>query len=143
MRSILRSVWLATGLLFLTFITSSAHPGTGPAESIADQWSEYEAAVIDAATYKKGHLPPLTRLEFDSSTMAATVVTLTDYDYLLGQQSVTHYVWVTAVPEVQQKCKAFTESDLDLRLKQLLGLRPDAKLKCFVTPHARRSQGHL
>lgn len=136
MRSMLRSVLMATSLLLLTFMTSAVRPGVGPSESIENQWKEYDDAVIDAAIYKRGNLHALHPLKFDSATMTETVVTLTNYDYSMGMQSVPLYLWVTAVPEVQQECRAFGESDLKLRLKQLLGLQPDApNVKYFVTLH--------
>lgn len=133
MRSILRSVLLATGLLLLTFMTASARLRASPNESIEDQWNEYDAAVKDAATYKKGNLHPLRPLSFDESTMTATVVTLTDFDYPIGVQAVPREVWVTVVPEVKDRCIDFRGPDLELRLKQLLGLWPGKKIKHFVT----------
>ena len=43
-------------------------------------------------------------------------------------------IWVTAAPSIQEMCKIFykTEKNLDLRLRQLLGLRPDTEETIFL-----------
>lgn len=105
----------------------------------ADLWKHYTLAVTDSAVYRHDNLRPLVPLKFDPSTFTTTVVTLTNYDYPLGEQSTSRAVWVTAVPEVQEKCKKFTEPDLALRLRQLLGLQPDATIRYFVTMRVRSS----
>jgi hypothetical protein len=98
-----------------------------------DQWQRYNETVLDSAVYRHENLRPLYPLKFDSLALTTTVATLTTYDYKLGQQPLSRAVWVTAVPEVQQKCRKFTEPDLAMRLRQLLGLQPDAKIQYFVT----------
>ena len=64
--------------------------------------------------------------------MNTAVVTLTGYDYPLGPQTLGRYIWVTEVPEVQQKCQKFSTGELELSLRELLGLQPDAKIGNFV-----------
>ena len=102
-------------------------------QDAADLWKHYNFTVSDAAVYRHENLRPLFPLKFDPATLTTTVVTLTTYDYQLGQQTLSRAVWVTAVPEVQQKCTRFQEPDLEMRLRELLGLQPDAKIKNFVT----------
>lgn len=128
------SFWVIVFLL--VFPASAAVSGDRTAE---DLWRHYNRSVADAAVYRHENLRPLHPLKFDASTLTTTVVTLTGYDYPLGTQSLSGAEWVTAAPEVQQKCKAFTEPDLELRLRQLLGLQPDGKFKYFVTMTVRSS----
>ena len=117
----------------LVFPASGAQPDT------ADLWKRYNITVSDAAVYRHENLRRLVPLKFDPSTMSVTVVTLTNHEYMLGQQSTAREVWVSPAPEVQQKCRAFTDPDLLLRLRQLLGLQPDAQERYFVTITVRAS----
>jgi hypothetical protein len=57
--------------------------------------------------YKFSNLRPLMPLKFDTTTNTASVVTLTDYPYKLGDTTLPVYLWVTAVPEVQNICRGF------------------------------------
>lgn len=90
----------------------------------------YNAAIYDAAVYKSSNLRPLMPLEFDS-TKAVSVVTLTNSNYKLGKTKLSDDVWVTAVPEVRDVCRGFSD-DLEQRLRQLLGLHPSEKFTNFV-----------
>jgi len=129
-----------TAFLLLLVLSSATLPNfaqTAPShsssdDSVASQWVRYNATVIDAATWREENLRPLFPLRFEPETMTTTVVTLTARDYAPGPQGLGGYVWVTAVPEVQQKCKGFKEKDLALRLRQLLGLQPEAQFQHFV-----------
>ena len=121
----------AAVLLALTFFTS--FKTLELEDSIKDQWSRYNAAVVDSAIYRHENLRPLTPLAFEGPSGTTTMVTLTDWNYPLGRQTLTRDIWVTAVPEVQKKCRSFKEKDLALRLRQLLGLQPEASVTNFVT----------
>ena len=104
-----------------------------------DLWKTYNASVVDSAVYRHENLRQLRPLKFDPKTLITTVATLTGYDYPMGQQSLSRAVWVTGVPEVQEKCRKFTDPDLALRLRQLIGLQPNAKFQYFVTMTVRSS----
>ena len=108
-------------------------------DSSADVWKRYNFAVSDSAIYRHENLRRLHPLKFDPQTLTTTVVTLTNYDYPSGVQSLSRAVWVTAVPEVQEKCSKFSDPDLGLRLRQLIGLQPDAKFQYFATKTVRSS----
>ncbi|HLJ28875.1 MAG TPA: hypothetical protein VKY85_19350 [Candidatus Angelobacter sp.] len=120
-------------LVLLLVLTCATSGRTGPAQWSDDLWRHYDETVSDAAAYRHENVRHLHPLKFDPATMTTTVVTLTGYDYPMGSQSLSRNIWVTAVPEVQQKCQAFTDPDLELRLRQLLGLQPNAKIGNFVT----------
>lgn len=130
-----RFVFSFTLCVILLFVCFS--PSTVNAQSdVPDQReiTAYNAAINDAAVYKFSNLRPLYPLKFDPTTNTVTVVTLTDYPYTIGTMTLPKdlYLWVTQVPEVQNICRSFT-GDLELRLKQLLGLRPGARFTNFVT----------
>jgi hypothetical protein len=133
-----RSLLIRLSLLSLLVLLSAGL--TQSVESMDELWKRYDMVVVDSAVYRHDNLRRLFPLKFDESTMTTTVVTLTNYPYPRGQQSLSRYVWVTAVPEVQQKCRKFTDSDLQLRLRELLGLQPSASIGSFVTMTVRADQ---
>ena len=88
-------------------------------------------SIYDAAVYKESNVRPLHPLEFDSSTLTTKVVTLTGYNYAKGSNTLSRDVWVTAVPEVRDKCQG-VRGDLAMWLRELLGLHPDSNVTHFV-----------
>ena len=134
MRSKSRFISIAVRLclLLLLVLTSAALKETTSRQSPDDLWVRYNATVADSATYRHENLRRLFPLRFDPATMNTAVVTLTGYDYPLGPQTLGRYIWVTEVPEVQQKCQKFSTGELELSLRELLGLQPDAKIGNFV-----------
>lgn len=91
----------------------------------------YNASIYDSAVYKFSNLRPLRPLKFDPVTKTVNVLTLTSFNYKLGQTQLPVYVWVTGVPEVQEVCRGFS-GNLELRLQQLFGLHPNRKFTDFV-----------
>jgi len=128
--------YACVGLLCLLFSLPAAvqETRTTPVE---DQWRQYNEAVIQSATYSHDNLRDLFPLNFDPPAMTTKVVTLTTFAYQLGTQTIPVYLWVTAVPEVKTKCGNFTDPDLALRLRQFLGLQPEAQVGNFVTMTVR------
>jgi hypothetical protein len=124
-------------LLLLLVLTSAALKEAKSGESLEDLWTRYNTTVVDSAVYRHENLRQLFPLKFDASTMTTSVVTLTGYNYPQGQQTLSRYIWVTAVPEIQQKCEKFASEDLELSLRELLGLQPNAKIGNFVTMTVR------
>jgi len=121
-------------LIFLLFVALSSEHRQAFAQSQTDIENQrtYTNAIYDASVYKFSNLRPLKPLKFDPVTHTARVVTLTSFGYELGRTKPLQVdVWVTAVPEVQQACQAFT-GDLALRLKQFLGLPPNQQFTNFV-----------
>lgn len=127
-------LWLS---VFLLVFPASAAVWDEPGS--ADLWGRYNFTVADSAVYRHENLRRLHPLKFDPQTLTTKVVTLTNYDYPAGVQSLSRAVWVTAVPEAQEKCSKFPEQDLALRLRQLFGLQPDAKFQYFVSMTVRSS----
>ena len=121
--------FLSCSLIVLVFPASAA-VWDDPSNEL---WKHYNATVTDSAVYRHENLRRLHPLKFDPQTFTTTVVTLTNDAYPAGVQTLSRAVWVTAVPEVQEKCSKFSDQDLALRLRQLLGLQPDAKFQYFVT----------
>jgi hypothetical protein len=98
--------------------------------------SAYLTAIYEAAVYKFSNIRPLKPLVF-GPTNTTLVVTVTGYNgYNLGDLVLDREVWVTAVPEVKESCRAFS-GDIPLRLRQLLGLPPTLGVDKFVTFEVR------
>jgi hypothetical protein len=113
------------------FANGCAHaPRGGGADGSSRQRARYEAAVVDAAVVETAEIVPLRPLPTGADGRA-TVVTLTDYAYTVGSQELGREVWVTVVPEVQERCRRFG-SDPRLRLLQLLGLPPHKPIVHFA-----------
>ncbi len=87
----------------------------------------YHAAIHAAAVVDASAVRPLRPVASDP----VRVVTLTSYPYSLGKTSLNVDVWVTLVPEVRDICQGFGD-DLELRVKQLIGLMPSKTYTHFV-----------
>lgn len=105
----------------------------------AENVKAYNESIYDSSVYKFSNLRPLKPLIFSDSTNSTTVVTLTNYNgYKVGaENTLTRDVWVTAVPEVKNLCQTFS-GDVEMRLRQLLGLHPNQKFDKFVTMEVKR-----
>jgi len=75
----------------------------------------------------------------DHVLMISLTSTSKYYDSSLGgpYKTENHYIWVTAVPEVEAFVRQYrkshgAESDIEPRLRQLLGLTPNANITKFV-----------
>lgn len=98
----------------------------------------YNAAMLDSTVYRFSNLRPLKPLQFDPVTKTVQVVQLTEFrGYTLGDNKLGKYVWVTAVPEVRERCQGFS-GDLEMRLRQLLGLPPYQEIIHFVVMDVRQ-----
>jgi hypothetical protein len=99
----------------------------------------FNAAISDAAVYRKANLRRLVPLKFDPGSGTARVVTLTGDIYpKAGPRKLRRDVWVTAVPEVRDRCKG-VEKDLAVFLRQLLGLHPNARFTHFVVMDVKKA----
>ena len=135
MRRKLRSLFSV--VLILVMFPAAA--SVSDAQAGPELWQRYNAAVVDSAVYRHENLRHLLPLSFDPDTLTASVVALTGDAYPLGVQNLSQEVWVTGVPEIQEKCQKFKDHDLALRLRQLIGLQPNAKFQYFVTMTVRVS----
>ena len=123
-------------LLLLGYVGSTRAFQSDPDQSSI--LAAYNAAIYDAAVYKSSSVRPLKPLEFDS-TKAVSVVTLTNSKYELGKTRLSGEVWVTAVPEVRNVCRGFS-NDLEQRLRQLLGLHPSEKFTNFAVMRVKEKE---
>jgi hypothetical protein len=117
-------------VLLLAACTPAASPvGPAPAASID---AIYTQAIARAAVYAPEHVLPLFPAVPDADGNVR-VVTLTDWNYAPGTQTLEQDVWVTVVPEARDSCRSWRhEGDLVMRLRQLLGLRPADSVAHFV-----------
>jgi hypothetical protein len=111
-------------LTFSVFAQSDKDPG---------YLSVYNKAIYDSAVYEFSDLRPLLPLKFDPATKTATVATLTSYNYQMGTTTLSRDVWVSGYPEVQNICKTYPKDELEMSLRQLLGLSPASMFTSFVT----------
>jgi hypothetical protein len=124
-----RARFAAAALLSLA-AACAPRTGAAPAAPAPTAQAAYEAAVLDAAVYRPGDVRPLLPLAPDSAGRVR-VTTLTDSLYTVGAAELAKDVWVTLVPEVRDACRRFS-GDLAMRLRQLLGLRPDDEVRVFA-----------
>ncbi len=149
-RSIERSLkfFAALFLLVVFGFGNNASAFQNASKPSQDLMAAYNAAIYDSSVHKFSNIRRLYPLKFDPDTKTATVVTLTNYDYTSGGKYKppfrtdmgTHYTWVSAVPEVQNLCRNFPASDLQLNLSQLLGLPPKSPFEYFVTMEVMSGQ---
>lgn len=81
-------------------------------------WNRYQMATFDSAVYQRWNVRPLFPLVPDPNG-EVLVATLTSHGHVPDGE-----IWVTAVPEVQTICRAFS-GDVEMKLRQLIGLPPD------------------
>ena len=111
-------------------------PEATPEQPLAGEtqalWAAYERTVYDSAIYQRWNVRPLRPLMADDKGLVL-VATLTSRDAKVGDTvSVGPYgMWVTGVPEVQTICRGFGDN-VAMRLRQLLGLPPDADTSRFL-----------
>lgn len=118
-----------------TAVGGPGHPSPTPAPA-ADVRQLYAQALANAALYEERNVLPLFPAVADAEGMVH-VVTLTTWNYAPGEQTLDRDVWVTAVPEVRDSCNSWREeTDLVMRLRQLLGLRPGDSVAHFVEMRA-------
>jgi hypothetical protein len=95
-------------------------------------WNAYDRATYDSAIYIRYNVRRLYPLIADQSG-DVLVVMLTRHDGEVGKPITVGPggMWVTALPEVQTVCRTWS-GDLEMRLRQLLGLPPDAIVDHFL-----------
>lgn len=101
---------------------------------------EYRRAIYDSAVFDSAHVRPLKAVTGDT----VTVLTWTSREsaekyYPAGRSVLGIDLWVTLVPEVKEKCAAFSDDSLDLRMQQLLGLPPKKEDRLFVEMRIAKS----
>lgn len=131
-------VWAVALLLLLGCVGSApAFQKVAAGQKLEKTSGEaYDAAKIDARCCKPENLRRLKPLQFDSDGRAV-VVTLTDKKFEDKMHRFSADRWVTLPSEVQGICRGFTDN-LEMRLRQLLGLPPDDKFDKFVLMSVRR-----
>ena len=128
----------------LTRVTDANYPG----EEKAPWPEEYSQAISDALNPEADEIPndlvritrdnrKLTWRQFDDGDRVLMVSLVGDtryYQDYVGRNYDTgsHYIWVSAVPELQLRCQNYHTDDLYLRLRQVMGLTPDTRLEAFL-----------
>jgi hypothetical protein len=145
-----RSAALAFLVLFLLAGTAGAQPfrrkvstpGTPPVINAETQllWNQYERAVYDSCVYQRWNLRKLRPLTI-ATDGTVKVATLTSSDGKIGDPITAGSggIWVTGVPEVQTICQQWRgpAAVIEMRLRQLIGLPPDADTPRFLVLQAK------
>lgn len=94
----------------------------------------YDRAIYDSSVYRAENLRPLRPLQPDEHG-EVVVATLTSHDGTVGELLTIggQGTWVTGFPEVQTICRKWTTGDVEMRLRQLIGLPPDAHIPRVLT----------
>jgi hypothetical protein len=142
MRKIL---WVALALVLST--SAFAQPFRKRVEapsaplSAVDQtlWNLYFKAIYDSSVYQQVNLRQLRPLVPDSNGNILGA-TLTSRNGTVGQPlpSGNGGIWITGVPEVQDICRGWT-GDIPMRLRELIGLPPDADIPRVITLQVQAS----
>ena len=115
--------------------------GKGTTAKLQDATPEtlYQAAIQDAAVASTDEVFPLKAPTGDRVTVLTWVSDKYLSSYPVGSRTTLSWgnVWVTLVPEVQEKCRQYSDVDLRLRLQQLLGLPPKEESRTFVVMEAK------
>ena len=131
-----RLIFTASLLLTATLAAQPYHKLI-PRSRITDEHRRlrvlYDKAIYDASVYKPEHIRKLRPLQIDANgeVLVATVTSLDgDPGTLLTASDAG--IWVTGVPEVKDICLTWT-SDIDMRMRELLGLPPEADVPRVLT----------
>jgi hypothetical protein len=108
------SVIFLTAALLLSACTTAQQAALDPA-------ALYRSVVFDTAVYQRDHVHELRPLISTDGTVL--VVSLRGSALAKGTLKTDREMWVTGVPEVRDRCRAF-DGDVLARLHQLLGLTP-------------------
>lgn len=123
----------AAALLTAACAPAAAPVSTGPTPAAAPSSTAaiFAQAMADAAMYSPENVLPLFPVVPDANGNVQ-VVTLTTWNPAPGPQPLQRESWVTVVPEVRDSCNSWQDEDVMMRLRQLLGLRPEDTKTTFV-----------
>jgi hypothetical protein len=103
-------------------------------------WNQYERALYDSTVYERWNIRKLRPLTI-AADGTVLVATLTSRDGKPGDTITAGNsgMWVTGVPEVQSICQKWrgTPDTIEMRLRQLIGLPPDAEIPRFLVLRAQ------
>lgn len=96
----------------------------------------YDHAMVQAGVWRPQHLRELKPVVPDANGEVVVVTLKGEWvKWENGPMQAERDIWVTVVPEVQERCRAFT-GDKPMRLRQLLGLTPTQNVTWFYTIRA-------
>ena len=116
----------------LALVMLSACATTSPAPVATN--TAYDASIYQAAVFRPENLRPL-KPALPDANGKVLVTTLTDskHAWSTGPQTLPFSPWVSVVPEVKDKCRAYEGRDLAMFLRQIIGLQPDQDVAQFIT----------
>lgn len=103
-------------------------------------WNQYQRAMYDSSVYQRWNVRKLRPLTADADGMVL-VASLTARDGKVGDTVTAGRsgMWVTGVPEVRDICRQWrgTPDAIEMHLRQLIGLPPDADTARFLILRAQ------
>ena len=134
--NMIKRLWILVAAIAIS--ASAQTPPRFPAEQ-QTLWNDYFRSIYDSAVYERNNVRELYPLRADADGNVL-VTTLGRRDGNAGDPlpSTGDGVWVTIVPEVQTICRTF-RGDVNMQLRQLLGLPPDADVPRFLVLRAKAS----
>lgn len=121
---------IVPALLALLMLSACATTSPTPVTTNA----AYEAGIYQSVVFRPENLRPL-KPALPDANGEIYVTTLTDskFAWKTGPQPLGYSAWVTIVPEVKEKCHAYTGNDVAMFLRQIIGLKPDQDVTQFIT----------
>jgi len=136
--------WIGLILLVLAFPAQAGQPNQDYAAAIRDASVALPTEVVHNLVAITPDNPNLVWSADHTKLLVVAWKSQSSYDSFYKGQTATapseaYVTWVTAAPQVQRFCQAFTQShpqatlaDLNLRLKQYLGLDPSWSYDLFI-----------
>jgi hypothetical protein len=98
----------------------------------------YETSIYQAAVFRPENLRPLKPVMPDANgEVVVSTITNSKFPWSTGPQKLGYSPWVTVVPEVKDKCRAYKGADVTMFLRQLIGLKPSQDITQFITFRAK------
>jgi hypothetical protein len=139
----MRRLILLASLLLASTLAAQPYHKLVPPDVITEEHLKlralYDKAIYDASVYKPAHVRKLRPLRIDANgeVLGATLTSLDGKRHTLITAG-DGGIWITGVPEVQDICRTWT-GDIKMKLRQLIGLPPDAHIPYVLTLRVKAS----
>lgn len=126
--------------LFALLLTLSACATSMPSTSTSTVPPAFDASIYQAAVFRPENLRPLKPVVPDGNGNVTVTTVKGPGQWNLGPLTTRGAIWISLVPEVQDKCRAYHGADLAMYLRQIIGLQPAQPVEQFITMSVRPEQ---
>lgn len=138
-----RLLFTASLVLLATTLTAQPYQKRIPPAEVTDEHRRllalYDKAIYDASVYKPENVRKLRPLQIDANgEIIGATLTSDDYEPKTLITAAGAGIWITGEGEVQDICRTWT-GDIKMKLRQLIGLPPDAHIPYMVTLRVKAS----